>query len=95
MLGNRSWLCAACLSFALNAYSQLPTSGVQEAALPAAEIFAPGVVSGSGNDGTPTFSPDGNTLFFTRSAAHWSVILESHRDKGVWSEPRMASFSGE
>ncbi|MFT3697749.1 MAG: hypothetical protein QM831_31710 [Kofleriaceae bacterium] len=60
------------------------------------EIFAPGVISGPANDGSPTFSPDGNTLLFTRSAARWSVILESHRDaKGVWSEPVVPSFSGE
>jgi hypothetical protein len=59
------------------------------------EIFAPGVVSGPANDGAPTFSPDGNTLFFTRSAAKWSVILESHKSNGVWSEPKIAPFSGE
>jgi hypothetical protein len=64
-------------------------------ALPAAEIFAPGVISGPANDGTPTFSPDGSMLFFTRSAARWSIILESHRVRGQWSEPTVAPFSGE
>jgi hypothetical protein len=61
----------------------------------APDIFAPGVISGPANDGSPTFSPDGNTLFFTRSTATWSVIVESHRTKGVWSEPVVAPFSGE
>jgi hypothetical protein len=61
----------------------------------APDIFAPGVISGPANDGSPTFSPDGNTLLFTRSTATWSVILESHRAKGVWSEPVVAAFSGE
>jgi Tol biopolymer transport system component len=77
------------------------------AALPVAEIFAPGVVSGPANDGAPTFSPDGNTIFFTRSTTHWTVILESHRMgepnrsgelqkmKSEWSKPTLASFSGE
>jgi len=76
-------------------------------ALPVAEIFAPGVVSGPANDGAPTFSPDGNTIFFTRSTTHWTVILESHRMggpnrvgelqkmKSEWSKPVLASFSGE
>ncbi len=61
---------------------------------PSPQIFAPGVISGPDNDGSPTFSPDGNTLFFTRSSTHWSVILESRRVGGLWSKPAIASFSG-
>lgn len=59
------------------------------------EIFAPGVVSGPANDGSPTFTPDGNTLFFARSGPSWSVILESHRAGNSWSVPQIAPFSGE
>ncbi|HVT96972.1 MAG TPA: hypothetical protein VHE33_05650, partial [Acidobacteriaceae bacterium] len=59
------------------------------------EIFAPGVISGPGNDGAPTFSPDGKTLYFTRSAAHWTAIVESHEVNGQWSRPTLAPFSGE
>jgi Tol biopolymer transport system component len=62
---------------------------------PAPEIFAPGVISGPANDGSPTFSPDGKTLFFTRSTAAWGVILESRESGGKWSAPQVASFSGE
>jgi Tol biopolymer transport system component len=62
---------------------------------PSAEIFAPGVISGPANDGAPTFSPDGGTLYFTRSTANWSVILESHKVDGQWSKPTLAPFSGE
>jgi Tol biopolymer transport system component len=58
------------------------------------QIFSPGIISGPGNDGSPTFSPDGNTLFFTRSAAHWTAILESHKRNGQWSNPELAPFSG-
>jgi len=39
--------------------------------------LCPGVVSGPANDGSPAFSPDGNTIFFTRSTANWSAIVES------------------
>jgi dipeptidyl aminopeptidase/acylaminoacyl peptidase len=63
--------------------------------LPAPEIFAPGVISAGANDGSPTFSPDGKTLFFARSSANWSVILESEKSMGGWSEPHIAPFSGQ
>jgi Tol biopolymer transport system component len=66
----------------------------QTASLPTAQVFAPGLISGPANDGSPTFSPDEKTLFFTRYAAHWSVILESHLVNGKWSEPVLAPFSG-
>jgi len=34
-----------------------------DVALPVPEVFAPGIISGPANDGSPTFSPDGGTLF--------------------------------
>jgi hypothetical protein len=61
----------------------------------APQIFAPGVISSAANDGTPAFSPDGRTLFFTRSGPQWGFILESHAQGTGWSQPRLASFSGE
>lgn len=64
-------------------------------ALPAPELFAPGVISSPANDGSPTFSPDGRTLLFVRSGANWGVILESHFAGGHWTKPVLASFSGE
>jgi WD40-like Beta Propeller Repeat len=63
-------------------------------ALPAPVVFAPGVISGPGNGGTPTFSPDGRTLYIARYGASWSVILESHRTDSGWSKPVVAPFSG-
>jgi len=59
------------------------------------QIFAPGVVSGPANDGSPVFSPDGNTIFFTRTNGNWGAILESHKVNGQWSKPALAPFSGE
>jgi hypothetical protein len=41
------------------------------------------------------FSPDGNTIFFTRSAANWSAIVESHQLNGQWSHPTLTALSGE
>src|SRR6202046_1057140 len=73
-----------------------PHDGVgPTAAPPTPQIFAPGVVSGPANDGSPAFSPDSNTIFFTRSTANWGVIVESHNIQGDWSRPMLAPFSGE
>ena len=79
-----------------DALAQGSAATAQESAtVPKLQIFAPGIISGPANDGTPAFSPDGSTLFFTRSAAHWTVILESHLANGLWSEPVVAPFSGQ
>lgn len=43
------------------------------------------------NAGAPTFTPDGRTMYFTRT----SGIFESHRNGDQWSEPKLASFSSE
>ena len=98
MLKPLSLLCLPLL-FSAGAHARtLQTSTAPQSAttpLPAPQVFAPGVISGPGGDGSPTFSPDGNTLLFTRSAARWSIILESHRVQGQWSEPAIASFSGQ
>jgi Tol biopolymer transport system component len=68
----------------------------QEVVVPSPQIFAPGVVSGPANDGSPTFSADGNTIFFSRNSVQTGgMILESHRVHGRWSHPTLASFSGE
>jgi len=57
-------------------------------------LFAPGAISGAADDMSPAFSPDGNTVFFSRGNDSGSVILESHRLKGAWSTPVIAPFSG-
>ena len=59
------------------------------------EIFAPGVISGPANDLSPAFTPDGRTVFFTRSNSSQSTIMISHMSGGIWSKPEIASFSGE
>src|ERR1700734_1663521 len=64
------------------------------APLPAPMIFAPGVVSGPQNDGSPTFTPDARTIYFERSYGHRSIIFESRRVGASWSKPQVASFSG-
>jgi len=69
--------------------------GSGPASLPHPELFAPGIISGGANDGAPTFSPDGKTLFFERSNGRWAAILSSRMGKRGWSLPTLAEFSGE
>lgn len=79
-----------------NRASSMSTTAIENIILPAPAIFAPGVISGPGNDGTPTFSPDGRTLYFYRygTSPDSAVILESHRTAAGWSKPVAAQFSG-
>lgn len=76
--------------------SKVATATMETCPLSAPMIFAPGIISGAGNDGTPTFSPDGRTLYFYRygATATEAVILESHRTGARWSRPVVAPFSG-
>jgi Tol biopolymer transport system component len=71
-----------------------PDAAKSISSAPMPQVFSPGLVSGPANDGSPALSPDGNTIFFTRSAANWSAIVESHKIRGG-SHPTLAPFSGE
>ncbi|MBD8879516.1 PD40 domain-containing protein [Rhodanobacter sp. 7MK24] len=95
MSGSRC--CMLCLALVVALGLNTATAATATAAPPALaapQVFAPGIVSGPANDEAPTFSPDGNTLLFTRSGAGGGTIMESHRVDGHWSAPVMASFSG-
>lgn len=58
-------------------------------------IFAPGVISGPANEASPVFTPDGDTVYFTRSNSSDNTILVSHRQGDGWSQPAIAPFSGQ
>ncbi len=65
--------------------------------LPAPRIFAEGVISTGDYDTHPAFSPDGNTLYFVKMApdvSKWTMFV-SYFKNGKWSEPEIASFSGQ
>ena len=46
------------------------------------------------SDDTLAFTPDRITVFFDRSEGKRKTIMVSHRVKGRWSAPEIASFSG-
>lgn len=64
-----------------------------------AALFAPGIVSTSGDEFGTAFSPDGATVFFARrspttSSSPVQAIFFSRLESGRWSTPEIAPFSG-
>jgi Tol biopolymer transport system component len=59
------------------------------------QIFAPGIISGPAHDASAAFTPDGKTVFFSRSNTSSSTVLVSQGLGDSWSQPQIASFSGE
>jgi len=60
-------------------------------------MFGEGVVSTREDDLNAAFSPDGQTVFFTRNFPRnrLGVILFSEYKKGKWTPPQIAPFSGQ
>lgn len=77
---------SACYSTTLNASGQSAD----------ATIFVPGVIPTTApSSAAPTFTPDGNTVyFFQSSGGNNSSIVFSQRNGDHWSTPRTAVFSG-
>ncbi|MFI4921470.1 MAG: TolB family protein, partial [Gammaproteobacteria bacterium] len=74
----------------------LAAAGACWAAAPAAaEVFAPGVISGPADDEAPAFTPDGKTVYFFRNNSSDYDIMVSHFDGKAWSIPEIAPFSGQ
>lgn len=58
------------------------------------EIFAPGVVSTGFLEQFAYFTPDGKELYWLLRGAPHTVILYMKENKGRWTKPRVADFSG-
>lgn len=60
-------------------------------------IFGAGVISTRDYESSITFEPDGKTAYFVKSTPDLSfrVIVVSRLEKGKWSTPEVASFSGQ
>ena len=65
-------------------------------ALSEPSVFAEGLISTGDFESHPAFTPDGRTLYFLRSTPNFSLwtILVSRFEKGKWTTPEMAPFSG-
>ena len=60
-------------------------------------IFGDGVISTADDEFGGSFTPDGKTIYFSRSAPHSYLyaIFESHWVRGKWTTPTIVPFSGE
>lgn len=59
-------------------------------------LFAVGTISTGDDESHPTFTKDGDTLYFIKSTPtfdHWTIVFSTLGD-GQWSVPRVAPFSG-
>ncbi len=63
------------------------------------EIFAPGIISTDGYEFAITFSPGGKELYFTRAGGEknypTNYLMVCRYEDNRWTEPEIASFSGE
>jgi len=58
------------------------------------EIFAPGIVSTGLATRDVAITPDNTELYFAVTLGDRTMIMESHQQNGVWTEPAVAPFSG-
>src|SRR5579864_6435795 len=71
--------------------------------LPEPGVFGKGVISTGDYNLNSAFTPDGKTIYFTKSlqaggalvAGGLAVIVFSQFQKGKWQTPEVASFSGQ
>jgi len=87
-------------SILLSAVVMLPFAGfcqqqaatiIDSAAQP--RVFAPGIVSTRYDEWATSFTPDGQTVYFSRGGVYWTVCFSKNID-GVWQRPQVAGFSG-
>ncbi|MEP6494267.1 MAG: hypothetical protein ABJF01_16410 [bacterium] len=59
-------------------------------------LFGDGVISTSDDEFGGSFTPNGDTVYFTKSSPHSYryTMLESHRAHGRWTTPTVLPFSG-
>lgn len=61
------------------------------------QLFAPNIISTGDDESHPAFTSDGKTLYFLKndpSFNHWTIVV-SHEQRGKWSTPEVAPFSGQ
>jgi Tol biopolymer transport system component len=59
-----------------------------------AQLFAPGIVCTGLNERDTAISPDGKEFYFTILVKRRGFIIYMKQEKGKWSKPEVASFSG-
>jgi hypothetical protein len=57
------------------------------------QLFGEGVISTPFREWTTTFTPDGQTVYFSQGNLRYAIIY-SEQVKGKWQKPKLAPFSG-
>ena len=97
VVASIAWLILVVTVFTASA--QKPASGkhpyASDTPLPEPKLFSEGVISTPEDELNAAFTPDGQTVFFTRlfPGNKLGVILVSHFKNGQWQTPEIASFS--
>ena len=58
------------------------------------EIFAPGIVSTGAWEYGTAFSKDGKEFYYAIAGVPYNVIVAMKEVNGIWTKPKIASFSG-
>jgi Tol biopolymer transport system component len=58
------------------------------------EIFAAGIISTGMSESALAVTPDGKEIFYTVHAGNSETIITTRFEKGGWTAPEVASFSG-
>jgi len=64
---------------------------------PSPVVFAPGQISTGDYESHAAFTPDGNEVYFLKNApdfSFWTIVV-SRFENGQWTEPEIATFSGQ
>jgi hypothetical protein len=87
-------LSLAAIAVAFSAQSHHPYAS--DKPMPDATLFAEGVINSAGDEYGPTFSPDGNTLYFAKRTDRRGAesIVVSRFEGGIWTTPEVTEFSG-
>lgn len=94
LLGCLTWVAVALAQNSIR--QQKHPSGPES--LPAEPmVFGEGVISTRDQESGTSLTPDGKTIYFTKSTPDLSfrVIVVSHLKNGRWSAPEVAAFSGQ
>ncbi|WP_335967269.1 hypothetical protein [Galbibacter sp. PAP.153] len=60
-------------------------------------LFAPGIISTGDDESHPTFTSNGDTLYFIKNTPtfnHWTIVFSAF-EEGRWTKPEVAPFSGQ
>jgi len=80
-----------CISFVVFLFGQKSENSEKSP-----KLFAEGIINTSAAEYNPSFTPDGKTVYFTRRVDRKGneAIMFSRFEKGKWTTPQTAEFSG-